>query len=304
MSTSLPHVRGYRIIRLLGRGGMGDVYLAREEAGEGLVALKVLGRRFLDDDVNFERFVREAILTSQVRHPNIVHVKELGEDRGAYYICMEYVEGFSLRERLRQGAMSVAQSTVILCQVLAAMDEVHGQGIVHCDLKPGNILLAGGIVPKVSDLGIAHTRGPIHGDSTLPVVGRATPFYVAPEQCVASGKVDRRTDIYALGATLYHMVCGLPPFVGRSSEECVEQHLHTPAPDPRKANARLGQGMAELILRMLAKDPENRPESCGGLVEPLRQAAASHQEGLAAAASDLDLAAEAMEETAFLQPPE
>jgi len=265
-------IEGFHVVRLLGRGGTGEVYLAREKQEGHLVALKVLSQRLLDDDRAFERFAREAILTSQLRHPNIVRVYELGEAEGVYYISMEFVNGPSLQRRLREGALAAESAVNMLCQVLSAMEAVHAQGIFHCDLKPGNILLADGHFPKVSDLGIAYTRGPIHGDSPVPAVGHATPAYVSPEQCVRSGAVDHRTDIYTLGATLYHALCGEPPFSGTTAREYMHHHVHTPPPDPHKRNASLPQALCDAVLRMMAKEPGERFQSCGEAAEVLRQA--------------------------------
>jgi serine/threonine-protein kinase len=282
---------------------MGEVYLAQDESSGQSVALKILSQRFLDDDVNFERFVREAILTSHLRHPNIVRVFELGEHDGRYYIAMEYVDGPSLQSRLRLGAIRIAEAVEIMCQVLGAMDLAHGQGIVHCDLKPGNILLANGTTPKVTDLGIAHTQGPIHGDSPLPAVGRATPFYVAPEQCSLGRAVDHRADIYALGATLYHMLCGMPPFVGDTSEALLEQHLYAPPPDPRTRNCLISHDLAAVVLHMLAKDPADRPARCSDVRRRLCDLTQKQQLSTHPATWTPDQAAEMLEETATLPPP-
>jgi len=265
LDEELLKIEGFHVIRLLGRGGMGEVYLARDMSAGNLVAIKVLSQDLVDDDATLERFVREAILTSNLRHPNVVRVHELGEDDGVYYISMEYVEGPTLKDVLHRGALQPRAATSMMCQVLDGVGTAHGQGIIHCDLKPGNILLANGDLPKVSDLGIAHTRGPIHGNSSLPAVGRATPFYVAPEQCRRGGTVDHRTDIYSLGATFFHMLCGLPPFLGKTREDLMDHHLNTPAPDARTRNALLSGDLAGVILRMLAKDPDERPQQCSAI---------------------------------------
>ena len=269
-SDSPLQIEGFRFIRRIGGGGMGEVYLARESDEGHLVAVKILSLVSPDDDAIFERFFREAIIASRLRHPNIVRVYELGEVADRYFISMEFVNGPSLRNRLMAGALPFSLATSMFYPILEAMESAHVQGIVHCDIKPGNILLAGGSFPKVSDLGIAHTRGPIHGDSPLPVSARATPYYVAPEQCARDAEVDHRADIYSLGATFYHMLCGRPPFTGKTPLECVEHHQSTPAPDPRQFQPSLSKGLAEVVLRMLAKAPGERYQRCADIVEGLR----------------------------------
>ncbi|HRU07417.1 MAG TPA: serine/threonine-protein kinase [Candidatus Brocadiia bacterium] len=278
LTLSIP---GLRIIRRLGHGGAGEVFLAREEASGRLVAVKALWPELVQNDESFERFALEAILASRLHHPNIVRVHELGEAAGRYYLVMEYVNGPSLRARLDGGPLPLARAARIAAAIAAAIREAHRQGIVHCDVKPGNILLARGDVPKLADLGVALTRGPAHGDSALPVSAPATPAYVAPERCVPGAPVDGRADIYSLGATFYHMICGRPPFVGAGWPCYARQHLESPPPDPREFNAALPPGACDVALRMLAKKPQDRYQTCEQVEAALAALAVGHEEDAA-----------------------
>jgi TolB-like protein/Flp pilus assembly protein TadD/predicted Ser/Thr protein kinase len=263
LGTTLGH---YRILRELGRGGMGIVYLAADARLEREVALKVLPASADPDPEASLRFQREAKLASAVTHPNIVSVYEVGEAPEGRYIAMEYIEGETLAEKLKGKRLSVEQSIRIGRQIAEALDAAQARGIVHRDLKPGNVMLTPTEHVKVVDFGLAR-RGPLpsSGQKTLAtqtlitqehrVLG--TLSYMSPEQ-LAGRPLDGRSDIFSLGSVLYEMLAGRRPFDGGSPPELIGRILHVePAPIARPE----GEVPAELDLivrKCLEKDPAKR----------------------------------------------
>src|SRR5262245_42241398 len=219
----------YRLERELGGGGMSRVFLAEERALGRRVVVKVLSPD-LAAGINFERFKREILLTAQLQHPHIVPVFTAGETDGLPYYTMPFVEGESLRVRLmRTGAMPIALAVSILRDVARALAFAHSKGVVHRDIKPDNILLAGNTA-TVSDFGIAKalldSRTATPAAPTTDVgVAIGTPQYMAPEQAAADAAIDQRVDLYALGCVAYEMVAGELPFAGRSAVSFIRAHL-------------------------------------------------------------------------------
>ena len=220
-----PDIRiaGYRIEARLGRGGMGEVYRAVQLSLDRRVALKVLPPKLAADDVFRRRFLRESRIAASIDHPSIIPIYETGEDGGLLYIAMRYVDGMDLSTLLRrEGRLVPARAVAIMAQVASALDAAHARGLVHRDVKPGNILLA----PPVFDGDAEHVYlvdfGLARSDSDDRSLGGAgsflgTPRYAAPEQA-AGRPVDGRTDGYALGCVLYECLTGQPPFPGGSGE--------------------------------------------------------------------------------------
>src|SRR5580698_10794127 len=225
----------YELNHLIARGGMAEVYRARDRLLDRPVALKVLFPELSVDRSFVERFRREAQAAANLSHPNIVPVFDWGEDNGTYFIVMELVEGTSLADMLRGGAtISPARSAQIVAQVAAALGYAHRSGVVHRDVKPGNILITRDGQVKVTDFGIAQAvSSEDHLAEAGSVMGTAT--YFSPEQ--ASGEaVDGRSDVYALGVVLYEMLVGRPPFVGDSPVAVSSQHVNDPVPLPSQFN--------------------------------------------------------------------
>jgi tRNA A-37 threonylcarbamoyl transferase component Bud32 len=256
----------YRIVGHLARGGMAEVYLAHDELLDRPVAVKLLFPELADDDSFVERFRREARAAAGLNHPNIVSVYDFGEDDGAYFMVMEYVEGETLRDIIRsRGPLPAGEAAGVAADVAAALAAAHRHGIVHRDVKPGNVLISDMV--KVADFGIARAGNPRESlTQTGAVLGTAT--YLAPEQ--AQGQpVDPRTDIYALGVMLYEMVAGGPPFRGETPVAVAYQHLSETPVAPSQHNPDVPPALDAVVLKAMEKDPARRQQSAEELREQL-----------------------------------
>lgn len=265
-------IAGYEILGKIGEGGMGVVFKARQLSLGRVVALKVLPARLTRDTRFVERFLREARAIAKLSHPHIIRIFEVDRSKGGiYYYAMEYVDGESLGKRLkREGRLGTAESCRVAAQVARALDHAHAQGFVHRDVKPDNILLDASGNAKLADLGLARSLSEAverEGSLTVgSVVG--TPYYMSPEQ--AEGRpVDARSDIYALGATFYHLLTGAPPFVAESAVGVITKHLTDPRPDPRAANPEVPPAVARLVVRMMQVAPDARPATARAVAEEL-----------------------------------
>lgn len=257
------------IERLLGAGGMGAVYLARDEQLGEAVALKVVAGLGLLDASAADRLRREVSTARKISHPNVVRLHDLGEENGLLFLSMEYVAGESLAARLRRvGTIPAAQLTPLAEQLCAGLAAAHAAGVVHRDLKPANILLTGDRTVKIIDFGIARPLAAAGMTATNMVIG--TPEYMAPEQ-VRGGAVDQRTDVYALGAVLYQALTGRPPFTGESPIAIGVAHCQDPVTPPRQLRPEVPPAWEAIVLRALDKRPETRFQS----VQELREALSS-----------------------------
>jgi serine/threonine protein kinase len=244
------------IERPLGAGGMGAVYLARDEQLGEQVALKVIAGLALLDPGSAERLRREASMARRISHPNVVRLHDLGEEHGMLFVSMEYVAGESLAARIqRLGTLTPAQLLPIAVQLCEGLAAAHNAGVVHRDLKPANILLDANDRVKLIDFGIA--RADLHAGMTATNMVIGTPEYMAPEQ-VKGGAVDARTDIYALGAVLYHALTGRPPFRGDSPIAVGLAHVQEPLTPPRQLRPDLPAQWDSVITRALEKTPAAR----------------------------------------------
>ncbi|CAA9354023.1 MAG: Putative serine/threonine protein kinase, partial [uncultured Gemmatimonadaceae bacterium] len=268
----------YAIQRELGGGGMSRVFLAEELALGRRVVVKVLPRE-AGAGLSIERFRREIQLAARLQHPHIVPLLAAGDAGGVPYFTMPFVEGNSLRERLRGRAepVPVRDAVRLLRDVAAALAYAHESGVVHRDIKPDNVLVSHGSA-MVTDFGVAKAvssaradAAPGAGDGTLTALGSSlgTPAYMAPEQAAADPATDHRADIYSFGVLAYELLAGEAPFAGRAPHAMIVAHL-TEAPRPL-ADARPGvpAALAELVGRCLAKDPEARPQSAAEVVRVL-----------------------------------
>ena len=261
-------INNYRVSELLGEGGMGAVYLAEHPFMGRKAAIKVLRREFAEDRGLVERFMNEARAANAIRHPNIIDIIDVGRmPSGIPYLMMEFLEGESLAHRLLRGSVPVPEVIDIVLQMTSALAAAHSKGIVHRDLKPDNLFLVpddaapGGIRVKVLDFGIAKLRDDLSGGMAKTQAGAlmGTPPYMSPEQCRGiTDQIDHRTDVYALGIILYEMLCGAPPFVSEGWGEVVLAHLTKPPPSPRSRNAAIPETLEVLIMKALAKNPDER----------------------------------------------
>jgi serine/threonine-protein kinase len=248
--------RRYEILDRIADGGMSTVYRARRRPDGIVVALKVLREPYASDQEFVERFTREAKAAEALAHPNIVRVYESGRDGGTYFIAMEYVDGPDLRGHLRRlGRLDPADAERIALAVCEALDYAHGAGIVHRDVKPQNILIAPDGTVKVADFGIARALAAV--TITQPGTVLGTVQYLSPEQA-RGGVVGRASDLYALGVVLYEMLTGRLPFEGDTPIAIALKHLHDPPPRPRRLRADVPLRLEGIVLKAMAKRPEDR----------------------------------------------
>ncbi len=261
----------YELLEEIGRGGMGVVYKARQKGLDRLVAVKMILAGQLAAPDHVRRFHDEARAAAQLQHAGIVHVHEVGEICGQHFFAMEYVEGESLARYVADGPMDSARAVGLTTAVARAVDHLHRHGILHRDLKPSNILIDAEGRPHVTDFGLAKT---LSDDSERTATGviAGTPSYMAPEQ--ASGRhaeLGPAADVYSLGAVLYELLTGQPPFREENPLDTVMQVLSRDPPLPRQLNAQVPRGLELICLRCLAKSPEARYASAGALADDLER---------------------------------
>jgi len=259
----------YELLEEIGRGGMGVVYKARQTALDRTVAVKMILGSHVGSDEHLRRFQAEARAAARLRHPNIVHIHEVGQLHGRHFFAMELIEGTSLAQRLGRGTMEVAEILRLMVATSRAIAELHRHGIVHRDLKPSNILIDNGGNPYVTDFGLAKI---FESDSSRTATGviAGTPSYMSPEQAAGhSEQVGPASDIYSLGAMLYEMLTGRPPFREPTPIETVLQVLSREPVLPRRLNRKVPRGLEQICLKCLAKSPEARYASADALADDL-----------------------------------
>ena len=270
----------YTIERELGGGGMSRVFIATDQRLGRRVVVKVL-LPSLAASISIERFRREITLAAALQHPNIVPVLTAGEAGGLPWFIMPFIDGESLRERIVRGPLSVRETVAICKDVAQALIFAHARGVVHRDIKPGNILLSAGAA-VVTDFGVAKAltvsrqgthSGPIamqaHASLTAMGTSLGTPAYMAPEQAAADPRTDHRADIYALGVCAYEMLIGTPPFHGRTPQALLKAQLSEPPPPIAARRYDVPRVLADFVMKCLEKEPEARPKSAGDVLRAL-----------------------------------
>jgi serine/threonine-protein kinase len=271
LHDSFPNLPGYEVLEVLGRGGNGIIYRVRHLKLNRVAALKMLLSGEFASPIELARFTREAKAVAALQHPNIVQIFDVGEVEGRPYFTMEFVCGGSLAKKL-SGTPQAAKYCASVTETIArAIHAGHAAGIVHRDVKPGNILLAMDGTPKVTDFGLARhfEEGP---EVTLGPAKVGTPSYMAPEQVVSKpGTVGPPADVYALGATLYELLTGRPPFRAESAAETERQVLTQEPAAPSRLNAKVPRDLETICLKCLQKEPARRYESAEALADDLKR---------------------------------
>ncbi len=251
-------ITGYRIIDLIGEGGIGRVFKAEQISMGRLVALKVLHKHWVDDDEFRKRFLLEARIVGKLSHNNLIQVYDVGKEKGWYYFSMEFVDGKSVESLVEEkGHLDNTLAIDVTIQTLRAIQYISKFNLVHRDIKPSNIMLTMAGVAKLGDFGFVKSRPELEKELGMEGMVLGTPDYISPEQAIGSENVDYRSDIYSLGATLYQMVTGTPPFEG-SSSAVMEKHIKAEVPSPKKAYAEIPDELCHIIEKMMAKNPEDR----------------------------------------------
>ncbi|MEM6472504.1 MAG: serine/threonine-protein kinase [Planctomycetota bacterium] len=261
----------YKLLRPLGKGGMGVVFLAQHSVMNRQMALKILPAEASKDERRIERFKEEARASAKLEHRNIVQAFDFSQADGKLFIVMEYIEGVDLHRAVsRDGVMSPPESLDAVIQTTDALAHAHQRGIVHRDIKPSNLLLRSDGVVKVSDMGLARI-GFTPGNADAPNRLTGTADFIAPEQAIDSQTVDARADIYSLGCTWYFLLTGRPPYTGSSVAQRLAKHQTAKIPSVLEVRQDCPKPMALLIQRMMAKRPSERPESAAELLHTLQR---------------------------------
>jgi serine/threonine protein kinase len=261
----------YQIISQLGQGGMATVFKAYHERLDRYVAIKVMHKAFQDDPSFQARFHREAKIVARLEHPNIVTVYDYNEHEGEPYLVMKYVEGKTLKRVLNEGTPALRQILHIVDSVGSALDYAHQQGVLHRDVKPSNIILDDNNMVYLTDFGLARIAGA--GESTMSqdmILG--TPQYISPEQAQGQGQVDSRTDIYSFGIVLYELIVGRVPFNADTPFAIVHDHIYSRLPLPSAANPEVPPEVESVLLKALAKKPNDRYSSAREMADAFRAA--------------------------------
>src|SRR2546430_2255571 len=257
----LGELGDYELLEEVGRGGQGVVFRARQKSLNRTVALKVISLGQWASKAHLKRFRREAEAAASLEHPGIVPIHEVGERDGSCYFSMKFIEGGQVDEVIRRTPMSIRQAAELIAKVARTVHYAHEHGILHRDIKPGNILLDRKAEPHLTDFGLARL---MESESTvtrtLEVLG--TPSYMAPEQAAGNNtELSTETDVYGLGAVLYQLLTGPPPFVGGTTYETIKLLLDTEPRPPRSLNAKVDRELSTICLNCLEKYPKRRYDS-------------------------------------------
>ncbi len=250
---------GYEVKAILGEGGLGVVYLAKQLSLKRYVALKVLYSKWMKDMEFRKRFLLEARVAGQLSHVNLIQVFDIGYDQGRYYFSMEYVKGQTLEEMIeKDGPLPLQKALDIALQVLDALQYIWSKNLVHRDIKPSNVIINAQEIAKLGDFGFVKAQLSEKFSTDDFVLG--TPDYMSPEQAMGKENLDYRSDIYSLGSMLYRMVTASVPYEG-SESMVIRQHIKAAIPSPKTLNPSLPDGLCTVIEKMMAKAPQDRYQS-------------------------------------------
>ncbi len=260
---------GFELEKEIGRGGMGVVYKARQKDLDRTVAVKMILDSYLASEEHIRRFHEEAKAAARVQHSNIVHIHEVGQWNDQHYFVMEYIDGVSLAQKVARGLIDPEQAAVLVQRVARAVDHLHRQGIIHRDLKPSNILIDEDGEPHVTDFGLAKIfQSDGQATATGLIVG--TPSYMAPEQAAGNSTLlGPKSDIYSLGAILFELLTGRPPFQEERPLDTIMKVLSGEPPLPRSLNRKVPRGLELVCLKCLARNPDARYETAAALADEL-----------------------------------
>lgn len=262
----LPKIDGYQLIDQLGVGGMGEVYQATQTSLDRPVAIKILFKKLRQDEKFVARFFQEARSAGNLNHPNIVQVHDVGRDGDLCYICMEYIKGGTLTDLLRQSETLDEKTAMrIGLEVARGLAYAQSKNLVHCDIKPDNIMFTETGMAKIADLGIARQASETP-EAQNEVVG--SPHYMSPEQAMGKA-LDHRSDLYSLGCTLFRMLAGRTVFAGASAREVMKKQVTEEPPPLNKINPNISSRMLGIVNKLIAKKPENRFQSANELITAL-----------------------------------
>lgn len=270
MYKPVQQIPGFQILSKLGQGAMAVVFKAKQLSLDRIVAVKVLPKRLSENKEFVDRFYREGRAAARLNHPHIVQAYDVGEAGGYHYFVMEFIDGQTVYDLVTDGkVVTEAEAVRIIMQTAKALEHAHEQGFIHRDVKPKNIMITKNGVVKLADMGLA--REVSDYETATAEAGRAygTPYYISPEQIRGEIKIDFRADVYALGATFYHMVTGRVPFDGTSPSAVMHKHLKETLVPPDHVNKKLSSGVGEIIEVMMAKSAEERYQSTAELISDL-----------------------------------
>lgn len=267
----------YKIVAMIGGGGMANVYLAQDMILEREVAIKILRMDFNNDDEFIKRFNREAQAATSLAHPNIVSIYDVGEENDIYFIVMEYVKGLTLKQYIQQHhPIPIEKTMYIMEQVTSAIEHAHHYDIIHRDIKPQNILIDENDSVKITDFGIATALSATTITQTNAVLGSV--HYLSPEQA-RGGMANKKSDIYSLGIVMFELLTGRLPFSGESAVSIALKHLQSTTPSPKRWNPSVPQSVENIVLKATAKDSFHRYESVHEMKEDIKTALAPDRQG-------------------------